>query len=358
MRNPIKYFPKDIQDRYNLNTKTTTTGFVYIEIKKGMNGLKQAAVLANNNLIKNLKNNGYEPIPHTNSNWHHKHYPTNFCLCVDNFGVNVFDKFDLNHLIDSLQKHYKIFTYYSGKNYCGLTLAWNYKDGYVNVSMSGYVHKMLQKIQHNSSTNPQFAPHSWSTPYYGARIQYTLTHDSSPLSDKKGQQFVLLVVSSFLYYGRAIDSTMLVALNDIAAHQAAPTQVIQTKCDQQLDYAAIYLDVKLHYSASDMILHIYLEAVHLVQNGAQSCITGHYIHSSYPHPALHIPKKAPNATISIKCKTLRHVVASAVEAKTGGRFHNAKKISHLRILVEFTGHKQPPTPLKTDNITASAYVCQ
>lgn len=44
---------------------------IYIKISKGMYGLKQAAVLAYKNLIKNLTPFGYEPIPHTDSYWRH-----------------------------------------------------------------------------------------------------------------------------------------------------------------------------------------------------------------------------------------------------------------------------------------------
>ena len=52
MKVPIRYFPNDIQDKYNLQSIVTTNGFIYIKIKKGMYGLKQAAALAYNNLIK------------------------------------------------------------------------------------------------------------------------------------------------------------------------------------------------------------------------------------------------------------------------------------------------------------------
>ena len=47
----IKYFPSDIQQKYNLRTKLHNNN-VYIKIKKGMCGLKQAAVLVYDNLIK------------------------------------------------------------------------------------------------------------------------------------------------------------------------------------------------------------------------------------------------------------------------------------------------------------------
>ena len=41
-----KYIPQDIREMYNLDTKLASDGHIYIKIKKGMYGLKQAAVLA------------------------------------------------------------------------------------------------------------------------------------------------------------------------------------------------------------------------------------------------------------------------------------------------------------------------
>ena len=55
-------------------------------------------------------------------------------------------------------------------------------------------------------------------------------------------------------------------------------------------------------------------------------------------------------------KTLRSVVASAAEAETGGLFHNGQTKIHIRRLLQALGHPQPPTPLKTDNSTANAFV--
>ena len=62
MRVKIKYFPPDIIQRYHLNEKVTNTGWVYIKIKKGMPGLKQAALLAYEHLKNSLAPYGYYPI--------------------------------------------------------------------------------------------------------------------------------------------------------------------------------------------------------------------------------------------------------------------------------------------------------
>ena len=53
MRIPTKCIPHDIFSKYNLTTKIHN-GYIYCKIKKGMHGLKQAAVLAFNRLKENL----------------------------------------------------------------------------------------------------------------------------------------------------------------------------------------------------------------------------------------------------------------------------------------------------------------
>ena len=54
MRIHYKHIPLDIRDKYNLQS-LLHNDYIYVCIKKGMYGLKQAAVLAYNNLVKVLK---------------------------------------------------------------------------------------------------------------------------------------------------------------------------------------------------------------------------------------------------------------------------------------------------------------
>ena len=354
MKVPFKYFPQDIVQKYNL-TEKIHKDYIFIKISKGMYGLKQAAVLAYENLIKNLKPFGYEPIPHTDSYWRHKTYPTKFCLCVDDFGIKYFTKTELNHLIKSLQYNYKISTDFSGRNYYGLTIEWDYIREFVDVSMPDYIPKALTKFQYKPNV-PQFSPHPYNRPNFGAKIQYPSPPDESRAATPKETKHVQSIAGTFLYYCRAIDPTMIVALNDIAAVQSKPTADTLKKCNRLMDYAATYPNAKLRYFASDMVLHVDSDAAYLVQSNARSRIAGYYILSTYPPPPPSIPQPAPNAPILVECKTLRTVVASAAEAETGGLFHNGQTTIHIRRLLQALGHPQPPTPLKTDNSTSHAFV--
>ena len=46
------------------------------------------------------------------------------------------------------------------------------------------------------------------------------------------------VTGVFLFYARAVDSTMLTALSAIASKQATPTENTMKKCKKILEYAA------------------------------------------------------------------------------------------------------------------------
>ena len=157
----------------------------------------------------------------------------------------------------------------------GLTIDWNYKDKYVDISIPGYVEKALHRFQHKSPKKPQYAPHKWNIPIYGQKTQYVIPTHDEPILDPKKTKYVQAVGGTFLYYARAIDCTMLPALNEIASVQSKPTAKTLQKVDMLLDYAATYPDAKIRFYASDMILHVSSDAAYLVLPGARSRIAGY-----------------------------------------------------------------------------------
>ena len=89
---------------------------------------------------------GYHPDIHAPNIWYHKTRRTKFILCVDEFGVKYHSKEDVDHLKVALQQVHDVTTDCSGQNYCGLSLAWNYQAGYVDVSIPKFVEKTFQKL--------------------------------------------------------------------------------------------------------------------------------------------------------------------------------------------------------------------
>ena len=139
----IKYFPPDIITKYNLLSLLHSDGYIYIKIIKGLYGLKQEALNAYNYLSKLLTNGGYEPIPNTLGMWKHSTRPTIFNLCVDDFGIKYYNQEDLQHLKSTVEQRYIAKMDYEGQHFLGLTLDWNYQQGYVDISMPGYIEKFL-----------------------------------------------------------------------------------------------------------------------------------------------------------------------------------------------------------------------
>jgi hypothetical protein len=86
MKMPLSRFPEEIVQKYNLNA-LAVDGWVYIEIRKGMYGLKQAGLIANQLPPTRLSPFGYYPVRHTPGLWLHKTRPISFTLVVDDLTV-------------------------------------------------------------------------------------------------------------------------------------------------------------------------------------------------------------------------------------------------------------------------------
>jgi hypothetical protein len=121
---PLTILPLDIIEKYDLKC-LAVNGWVYLEIRKGVYGLKQAGLLANQLLQKRLKDFGYYPPRHTLGVWLKNTKPTSFSLVVDDFAVRYITKSDANHLRDALLQHYEITTDWEGTVYFGITLDWD-----------------------------------------------------------------------------------------------------------------------------------------------------------------------------------------------------------------------------------------
>ena len=52
----------------------------------------------------------------------------------------------LDHLINGLRDQYKITVKLTGNSYLGLTIDWNYAQGFVDISMLDYLRKALHKF--------------------------------------------------------------------------------------------------------------------------------------------------------------------------------------------------------------------
>ena len=215
-----KYFLEDIRSKYDISSMIAQDGYVYCKVQRGLYGLKQAAKLARNQLVKHLAKFGYHPSPHAPNIWFHDTKPTKFCLCVDDFGIKYFTKEDSENLINALKEAYEITIDRDGTNFCGLHLQWNYKEGYVDVSMPKYVQKVLDKLNHPAPKVPQNSPHKWVPITYNKQPHMAQEEDNTDILPTPEIKYIQQVIGSFLYYARAVDNTTFPAINQIASNQA------------------------------------------------------------------------------------------------------------------------------------------
>jgi hypothetical protein len=117
---------------------------VYLEIRKGMYGLKQAGILANLLLQKRLTPFGYHQAQYTPGLWLHTTKPTAFSLVVEDFAVTYVADADAHHLRDALLRNYEITPDWVQTVYYGITLKWDYGKRTCDISMPGYVKNVLK----------------------------------------------------------------------------------------------------------------------------------------------------------------------------------------------------------------------
>jgi hypothetical protein len=183
-------------------------------------------------------------------------------------------------------------------------------------------------------------------------VQLTTAPDTStPLATadvKRMQQ----VIGTLLYYARAVDATLLVALGTIAAQQTRATVHTAKLLSQLLDYCHTHPDATIRYHASDMILHIHSDASYNSEAKARSRAGGHFY---LGQTASTNPTMRNNGAILNTSTVMRNVLSSASESECGALFNNTKDAVALRNTLHEMGHHQPPTPVEVDNSTAVGF---
>ena len=349
MKMPVSIFPEHTKQQYDME-KHAVNGYIYLEIRKAIYGLPQGGILANKLLRKRLAPEGYYEVAHTPGLWRHVTRPISFSLVVDDFGVKYVGKEHAEHLLKVLNKHYKTAVDWDGSLYCGITLQWNYEKRYLDISMPGYVKKVLQRFKHSKPPKPQHSPYQPQPRKFGAAAQDPIDEDTTPTISDDRINVIQQVVGMVLYYARAIDMTNLPGLSGISSEQSQARESTEARVEQLLDYLATHPDAVVRYYASDMVLNIHSDASYLSETRARSRVAGYYFLGSNPEKGKPIKM---NGAIYTFCGILKFVVASAAEAELGALFLNCKEGKIIRLILEELGHKQPPTPVHCDNKTAT-----
>ena len=105
----------------------------------------------------------------------------------------------------------------AGDKFAGINIKWDYANPRCRISMPGYIENLLIKFKHPRPTKRRLSPYKCLPISYGAKSQLTPEADASELLDEHRKRRIQEIVGSLLYYARAVDNKLVVALSAIAA---------------------------------------------------------------------------------------------------------------------------------------------
>ena len=285
-----------------------------------------------------------EICPNTPCLFKHESRKITFTLVVDDFGIKYENEEDVQHLIATLEQHYKLHIDWNGTDYVGLALQWEYEKRRVTLSMPGYVKQAIERF--GAPEGPgAMSPMIYEPPKYGQKIQFAQNEEVG-VQDKQQLKRIQQIVGVFLYYARAIDYSILTAITTISTRQTNINDKLLASVDRMLSYVKRFPDAKVIYEASKMELITHADASYLSETGARSRAGGIMWLGDSQQP------KQPNGAITCICKLIDTVVASAAEAEYAGLFILAQEAEVLRTALEEMGHKQKATTIYCDNACA------
>ena len=343
-----KKFISDTAVKTNRLEEYLSNGAILFEVTKGICGLPHSGLLAQQRLVAHLAVHGYIQHDRVPCLFAHVTNGVTFTLVVDDFGIKYHAKEGVLHLISRLQNLYQIKVNWTGSKYLGLTIDFNEQRTTVSLSMPSYIATLLLRFptQCTRASTPSIYDH----PTYGSHVQLATT-DSSPELCPAQKTHVQAIVSSLLYYARAVDPTMLPAVTAVASAQAHPTQHVLDQAQRLLAYAATYPDNRIVYNKSDMILRVQSDASYLSRSHSRSVAGGlaYLVNAESRHNKV-------NRSINSFSSIIDVVVASAAEAEYAALFSAGQLAAGLHTILTALGHLQPPRVLLCDNACAVGLV--
>ncbi len=181
--------------------------------------------------------------------------------------------------------------------------------------------RKLQEYEHVTGNKRQTCPYSPEPKKFGTEAQAPLPPNSSPHLNAKGIKHIQQIVSSILYYAKAVDMRVLKALSLIAVQQTNAMEKAMDQCIRLLDYLSGHLKAKFRFHASDMVLNIHLDTLYLSEVKARIRAYGHFFMGWMPKNGEPI---CMNGAFHISTTILRFVVASAAKAELVALYHNCQ----------------------------------
>ena len=132
-----------------------------------------------------------------------------------------------------------------------------------------------------------------------------------------------------MYYSRATDPTMLMALNSLEQVQINPTTETTKYITQFLNYSTSHPYSVTEYRRSRMILHIYLDASYISEPEARIRAGGYFYRTKIQHTNTRNAPVKCSSTLPIWKISARRSNTSAVEPRIGSSQNHPEKLFKL-----------------------------
>jgi hypothetical protein len=344
----VENIPPNIIEEYNMAPLIykdhKRQSRVMFEVNKGLYGLPQASLLAHLQMNKHLAQIGYHECIETPCLYTNTQNRLAFTLVVDDFCVYYEDTEEVDKLLEHIEKAYVITRDWECESYLGMRIQFSQDHDEVAISIPDYVQRAVKRFMGNELPVHQLSPLkyeqvNWFTTKLPAQLD---------LGPKIGADEILWLqqlIGTFLYYARAVDPTILVAINKLAVQQTTATTHTILAAKHLLGYLAAHPNAKIIYRPSNMQLVGQSDASYLSEQKSRSrwgyLLYFELLAPRHPHDI--------NGTIECMSVITDVVVGSACEAEYGGTYKLAQHAIPLLRTAEDFGYKQGICNLITDN---------
>jgi hypothetical protein len=344
---PFKDIPDSIIKQYNLK-QTATNEKAYFKVMMTMYGHPVSGYLSNKHLFKTIEPEGYYEDAMVPCMLKHKTRSTIGAIVVDDIGLKVRSNDDVLHLVNAIEKVWKVKINWQGNRYVGMDLKWDYnpEDPTLDISCDQIIPDALKRFYPNKilkgADTPGIEIKGWTL---GSDNKVTTVEEEIPIEMPEMTKFVQQYTGTLSHASRIVRHDLLPAVNDIASTQSAPNSKTMKQIDRLSNYIARFPKASVTFKATDMITKAMYDSA-LRPHGKHK--TGAIIyHSNKDDP----PEKIGNIT-EVLCKLPRDVVASIAEGEYCSQFLTGQTAYWHRVINERMGYPQPPTILYGDNTTA------
>jgi hypothetical protein len=298
-----------------------------------MYGHPVSGLLSNKHLFKTIKDAGYYEDSLVPCLLKHVTKPTIGVIVVDDIGLKVRSKEDVLHLVEAIEKVWKVKINWKGDKYVGMDLEWDYdpKDPTLEISCDQALPDALKRFYPNQilkgADTPGLEVKGWTL---GSDNKVVIVEEDEPIPMPEKTKFVQQFTGTLSHAARIVRHDLMPAVNEIASTQSAPTSKTMQQVDRLSNYIARFPKGSVIYKATDMILKAMYDSA-LRPHGKHKL--GSIIYHSNENDA---PEVIGNI-IEVLCKLPPDVVASIAEGEYCSQFITGQTAYWHRVINERMG---------------------